>query len=155
MTPDELLAQIKDWRVATGRSAAELGTIVLNAAGFVPLLAKRRSLRAATAEQICAFMAQFPDGESLPDPLVAFLSKIARAGRVWSPPAHEQIMRQYRWHTVEAALAAARSAPRPREPLTFEQQMAKVRAGARLVDKITFRRPDPDMTLGGVASGAL
>lgn len=50
---------------------------------------------------------------------------------------------------------AARAAERAR-PKTFEEQLARVASGqARAVTKIVLRRPDPSMTLGGVASGAL
>lgn len=43
--------------------------------------------------------------------------------------------------------------PRPR--LTFEEQLAAVRNGARLVEVAPLRRPGPDITLGGVGSGLL
>lgn len=47
----------------------------------------------------------------------------------------------------------ARRAGGPR--MTFEEQLARVRAGATLVPKIALRRPDPAFTLGGVGSAAL
>lgn len=37
-------------------------------------------------------------------------------------------------------------------PKTFAEQLARVAAGAKLVEKPRLRRADPDMTLGGVAS---
>jgi hypothetical protein len=40
-------------------------------------------------------------------------------------------------------------------PLTFEEQLARVRAGAPLTTRITFRPALPDVTLGGVATGML
>lgn len=45
--------------------------------------------------------------------------------------------------------------PQPRRPLSFDEQMARVKAGARLVAKPSFSKPLPDVTLGGVASGML
>ena len=42
--------------------------------------------------------------------------------------------------------------PKPaREPMTFEDQLAAVANGARLVEVVRIRRPDPTMTLGGVS----
>ncbi len=55
---------------------------------------------------------------------------------------------------LKAEMAATRAAERAR-PRSFEEQLAAVRAGAGLVDKIALRRPDPTMTLGGIASAAL
>ena len=48
-------------------------------------------------------------------------------------------------------------APRPaaRPPETFESQMARIAAGARLIDAPDFRTPPPAYTLGGVASASL
>lgn len=42
-----------------------------------------------------------------------------------------------------------------RRPLTFAEQLERVKNGARIIDKVPLRRPDPTMTLGGVASAAL
>ena len=54
-----------------------------------------------------------------------------------------------------AAEAAARAAERAR-PKTFDEQLARIARGeVRVVDRIPLRRPDPSMTLGGVASAAL
>lgn len=51
--------------------------------------------------------------------------------------------------------AAARAAERAR-PKSFEEQLARVARGeTRVVDKVILRRPDPSMTLGGIATGAL
>lgn len=49
----------------------------------------------------------------------------------------------------------APSSARPKRPMTFEEQLARVAAGATLVERIPLRRPDYAMTLGGVATGAL
>ncbi len=54
-----------------------------------------------------------------------------------------------------AKIAAPQLSKPPRAPLTFDQQLARVAAGARLVAVPQFRRPDPDFTLGGVASASL
>lgn len=43
----------------------------------------------------------------------------------------------------------------PAKPLTHEEKMAKVAAGAPLVEVQRFRKADPDMTLGGVGSASL
>jgi len=51
-------------------------------------------------------------------------------------------------------MAEARAIERAR-PKTFEDQLAAVRAGAGLVRVIPMRRPDPTMTLGGIASAAI
>ena len=40
-------------------------------------------------------------------------------------------------------------------PLSFEQQLARVRAGAKITVRQPIRRADPEYTLGGVATGAL
>lgn len=44
------------------------------------------------------------------------------------------------------------SAARPR---SFEEQLARVQAGARLVTVQKIHRPDPSITLGGISTGAL
>lgn len=48
--------------------------------------------------------------------------------------------------------------PRPaqpaRQPMSFDEQLARVAAGAKLVPTFKYRRPDPEMTLGGVAPEA-
>jgi hypothetical protein len=56
---------------------------------------------------------------------------------------------------VPAAIPVPPAPAKPRGPLTFEEQMARVAAGARLVEVPRFSRPAPDYTLGGVASGML
>jgi len=52
-----------------------------------------------------------------------------------------------------------KAAAQPRAPgaprMSFAEQQARVAAGAGLVAKVQVRRPDPTMTLGGVASAAL
>ena len=53
------------------------------------------------------------------------------------------------------AVAEACRAERDR-PKSFEEQLARVARGeAQVVAKINLRRPDPGMTLGGIATGAL
>lgn len=47
-----------------------------------------------------------------------------------------------------------RAADRNR-PLSFEEQLERVRAGAKISIRQPIRRADPDYTLGGVATGAL
>lgn len=43
----------------------------------------------------------------------------------------------------------------PRPPLSFEEKLARVAAGASLVTVRPIRKPHPAYTLGGVASGLL
>lgn len=52
------------------------------------------------------------------------------------------------------AARAARQAERNR-PRTFEEQLAAVRAGAKISIRQTIRKADPAYTFGGVATGAL
>lgn len=54
-----------------------------------------------------------------------------------------------------AGVALAVAPARPPRFRTFEDQLEAVRRGANLVEIATLRRPDPSMTLGGVATGAL
>ena len=44
---------------------------------------------------------------------------------------------------------------RPRPPLSFEEKLARVAAGAALITVRPLRKPAPDFTLGGVASASL
>jgi len=94
-------------------------------------------------------------------------SKVAIAEDSLFPTGRMAIMR-YRLHAAEhgypAAIEALRvararaqreAAEAARRPKTFEEQLAAVRAGARLVNVPIFRRADPTMTLGGVAPEAI
>lgn len=54
----------------------------------------------------------------------------------------------------ERAAQAAREAERIR-PKTFEEQLARVRDGAKIEIRQPIRKADPTYTLGGVATGAL
>lgn len=54
----------------------------------------------------------------------------------------------------EDAARAARQAERDR-PRTFEEQLDRVRAGAKISIRQPIRKADPAYTLGGVATGAL
>lgn len=54
----------------------------------------------------------------------------------------------------EKAARAAREAERIR-PKTFEEQLERVRAGAKIEIRQPIRKADPAYTLGGVATGAL
>ena len=64
-------------------------------------------------------------------------------------PAAVEMLRQQRAEKRQAEREAAR------RPRTFEEQLARVAAGAKLVSKPDLRRAAPDMTLGGIATGAL
>jgi DNA invertase Pin-like site-specific DNA recombinase len=65
-----------------------------------------------------------------------------------------ELVREHGQEEARLILAREIAADRAR-PLTFEEQLARVRAGAALAEKFEPRRRDPDMTLGGVATGAL
>ena len=54
----------------------------------------------------------------------------------------------------KAAVIAARQAEAAR-PKSFEEQLERVRNGAKIITITPLRRPGPMMTLGGVATGAL
>jgi hypothetical protein len=66
----------------------------------------------------------------------------------------EQIIRA-EIETTRIAEETARRAEQAR-PKTFEEQLARVARGeVRLVRNVPLRRPDPSMTLGGIATGSL
>lgn len=100
-------------------------------------------------------------GEELPKPI---LPGRTAAGRhdPWLPVGmitrHRELVREVgpveAKAQIKAELAAARKAERAR-PKTFEEQLAAVRNGARLVQRFTPRRADPAGTLGGVATGMI
>ncbi len=58
---------------------------------------------------------------------------------------------------IEAERAAADAVRRAEaaRPKSFEEQLERVRNGAKLIAVVPLRRPDPTMTLGGIATGAL
>ncbi len=110
-------------------------------------------------------------GEQLPSPL-----RQGRRGHAlsrsasWLPPGQIHRLRKL---TIEhglgeaerilrAEIAAAETAEQDarraerKRPLTFEEQLARVARGeVRLVNKMVLRRPDPSITLGGIATGSL
>jgi hypothetical protein len=55
----------------------------------------------------------------------------------------------------ERAAQRACAEEKRRQPLSFEEQLARVEAGAAVVEKFQYHRPAPDMTLGGIATAAL
>ena len=58
----------------------------------------------------------------------------------------------------DESIKARRAAPRRpagKAPLTFEEQLARVAAGAKLVPAFKPRKSDPEFTLGGVATGMI
>lgn len=80
----------------------------------------------------------------------------------WLPAAKLQRYRDLtREHGLEHAKRlvldeiAAEQRARVARPMTFEEQLARVAAGAKLAPVVKLRRPDPTMTLGGVSTGAL
>jgi hypothetical protein len=57
---------------------------------------------------------------------------------------------------AERAAAAALIAAERARPKTFDEQLALIAAGkVQVVQKVALRRPDPTMTLGGIATAAL
>ena len=80
------------------------------------------------------------------------------------PVTYNQVRQQVRFMHQDVAveaLAALTSAAAlvtrtpAKRPLTFEEQLARVAAGAALVPTFRPSRPDPSRTLGGVATGML
>jgi len=58
-------------------------------------------------------------------------------------------------HREEIRAEAAKVAAERARPRTFEEQLARVAAGAKIISKVDVRRADPEFTLGGIATGAL
>jgi hypothetical protein len=82
----------------------------------------------------------------------------------WCPPEmrdeYRHLMRSKRYSAAEARAiieasipTPAAAAPAPRRPMSFEEQLAAVAAGAALIPTFHPSRAAPEMTLGGVASG--
>ncbi|WP_294391995.1 hypothetical protein [uncultured Sphingomonas sp.] len=92
---DQFLGEVEAWTGATKRTAAELGAIVLNHGGFIPLLRKRGTLKPETAARVRAFMAAFPDAASLPKQLAAELKEEARSGGGWTVERHRSLAAKY------------------------------------------------------------
>lgn len=88
----QLLREIFAWVSATKSSAGQLGQMVLNHGGFVPLLQKRGSLNPETAALIRAFMEAFPDHAALPTSLATKIKDAARAGSPWRPERHRSML---------------------------------------------------------------
>lgn len=99
-------------------------------------------------------------GDLLPSPKLP--GRTHRQAAKWLPNAHRarffELVREHGFddgkQMLQAELAQTRRAEAAR-PRTFEETLAKVAAGARLVTVTPLRRPDPTMTLGGVATGTL
>lgn len=68
--------------------------------------------------------------------------------------AFRQMLATMSFDDAKAEWRQARRAEATR-PKTFEEQLAAVRAGAKLVTREPIRKADPNYTLGGVATGAL
>ena len=89
---DALLRDIIAWTRAAGSTSGQLGQMVLNHGGFVPLLEKRGSLKPETEDLIRAFMTTFPDRGTLPASLAQKLKSEARCHNPWSPERHRSMM---------------------------------------------------------------
>lgn len=81
--------------------------------------------------------------------ILRFRTLIVELGYDAAIPAMKAEIRQR-----EIDARAAREAERIR-PKTFEEQLERVRAGAKLTVRQPIRKADPAFTLGGVATGAL
>ena len=123
-------------------------------------------IRDALAAELAA------EGRALPRPILPGKSHEARAEvrrAAWLPAAKLQ---RYRVLTTEHGLdeakrllldeivaeqreATARRAAEAARPKSFEEKLALVAAGRGITAALHLRRPDPTMTLGGVATGAL
>lgn len=90
-----LLREIGDWTAATGRTPAELGSVVLNHGGFVPLLRKRGTLKPETAAKVRDFMRTFGTAERLSGEVFARMLTDARAGAPWTLERHRSLMIRY------------------------------------------------------------
>ncbi|WP_139198044.1 hypothetical protein [Sphingomonas gellani] len=113
---DALLAEIEAWSDPAACSYGELGTIVLNHPGFVPLLRKRGTLKADTAGKLRAFMRHFPDVERLPADLRRSMVAQGRTGRTWSPENHQSTMLRLGHPELRDPPAAPRPAPTGDKP---------------------------------------
>lgn len=89
---EALLREIIAWVSATKSSTGQLGQMVLNHGGFVPLLQKRGSLNPETGALIRAFMEAFPDQAALPSGLAVKIKEAARAGSPWRPERHRSML---------------------------------------------------------------
>src|SRR6188508_412327 len=87
-----LLDDIDRWVIAAKSSCGQLGQMVLNHGGFVPLLRKRGTLKPDTDARLRAFMAAFPDREALPPGLAGRLVEEARSNSGWAPERHRSMM---------------------------------------------------------------
>lgn len=112
-------------------------------------------------------------GEALPEPIrpgrVSAQGARERAAEIWLPEGmHYRFRALVKLHGSEQAakavlldqLAAEREAERQRRmaearPIAFDEQLARVRAGAAVVPVPVIRKAAPDMTLGGIGSAAL
>lgn len=101
-------------------------------------------------------------GEALPPPIRPGTDHRAARRASWMPEgkfSRFRHLRQTMSHD-DAKAAVLREAAEERRaeaqrPKSFEEQLALVGAGARLSRVVEVRRAAPDMTLGGVATGAL
>lgn len=65
------------------------------------------------------------------------------------------ILDDERTQARRALAAAPKPAPVVKVPLSFEEQLARVAAGAKLVPAFKPRQLEPEFTLGGVATGMI
>lgn len=115
---------------------------------------KKRGRRAADAKRIVLdLIAGKPEPEKYQQ---------QKARLAWCPAdrrADYDLLKRKGMTAAEARAAVeaemAREASRPKRPLTFEEKLARVANGARLVSNVMPTRPAHSFTLGGVASSSL
>lgn len=130
--------------------------------------AAKRLANPAEAERLRAVM--LANRRTDPDVIARANASRDRTVMGWCPPEHRELNRHLRARgvllperkaliaeqvAIEERRAAAAEAARMAALSPLERQLAKVRAGARIVEVRPMRRADYAFTLGGVATGAL
>lgn len=119
------------------------------------LNAKRRERRERRARRK-AELAAAPSPDGVPAERRAEYRRLVRGGF----PSAEAVRIILDDVAVQARRAAAKAPPPPApkvvpRPTGLAHQLERLRQGARLVERVDLRRPDPDVTLGGVSAGLL
>ncbi|KQM65803.1 hypothetical protein ASE75_06120 [Sphingomonas sp. Leaf17] len=128
---------------------------------------EERERRRERGRHIAKTVLQRPDviARYTPEMRAAAGKKRTATTLAWCPP---EYIDEYRHLTASIRLSAAEAramiedrivADRRRgkaqpQPMSFEDKLARVAAGAQLVATPDTRRPDPAFTLGGIASAA-
>jgi hypothetical protein len=106
-----LLAEIAEWEVNSGCTASDLGRMVRNHPGFVPLLRKRGTLTRATATLFRNFMRAFPSREELTPQTLDVLKREAMSDKPWDASRHLSLSRKYGlgWKPLDPLSSLSRS----------------------------------------------